>query len=160
MEDTKICNKCGKLLPIEKFRLCTGHFGYSYYRGACKECEGDYSREYVEKKREKEFVFSDDLEMVVQRKYKEIHKSRILDISNIDIDIILYGTDEIFKLMDYKDTWLSNYGRIIRCVQGKYGLLKGTEINGELRYSIPRNAFYNGKWVNKKAYLYAPKAVN
>lgn len=160
MEDTKICNKCGKLLPIEKFRLCTGQFGNPYYRGACKECEGYYAYEYVEKKREKEYTFSDDLEINTQRKYKEIDKARILDISNIGIDIILYGTDEIFvKLMDYKDTWLSNYGRIIRCVQGKYGLLEGTEINGELRYSLRKNVFFDGRWVYKQTYLYAAKAV-
>lgn len=76
------------------------------------------------------------------------------------MDIVLLGTDEIFvKLMDYKDTWLSNYGRMIRCSYGKYNLLNGSYINGELRYSLRKNVFYDGKWVYRSEYLYAPKAV-
>jgi len=160
MEDTKICKKCGRLLPIENFRLCKGQFQNPYYRGHCKECEGKYDKEYKANKQEKEFTFSDDLEIITQRKFKEINKARILDISQIDMDIVLLGTDEIFvKLMDYKDTWLSNYGRMIRCSYGKYNLLNGSYINGELRYSLRKNVFYDGKWVYRSEYLYAPKAV-
>lgn len=160
MENIKMCKQCGRLLPIEKFRLSTGEFGNPYYRGHCRECESKYEQEHKENKREKEFMFSDDLEMITQRKYKEINKARILDVSKIGIDIVLLGTDEIFvKLMDYKDTWLSNYGQVIRRSYGKYNLLKGTYINNELRYSVQKNVFYNGKWVYRQEYLYAPKAV-
>ncbi|MBR4085722.1 MAG: hypothetical protein IKK33_15715 [Lachnospiraceae bacterium] len=160
MDEGKICNKCGRLLPIENFRLCKGQFGNPYYRGYCKSCEVEYGREYKEKKREKEFTFLDDFEIIAKRKFKDIHKERILDISKTDLDITLLGTDEIFvKLMDYKDTWLSNYGRMIRYTYGKYALLRGSFCNNELRYSAPKNVFSDGKWIYKSTYLYAPKAV-
>lgn len=160
MDETKICKKCGRLLPIENFRLCKGQFGNPFYRGYCKECEGEYFREHNDNKRAKQFTFSEELEIVTQRKFKEIHKERILDISETCLEITLLGEDEIFvKLMDYKDAWLSNYGRLIRCSYGKYNLLRGRYFNDELRYSLRKNVFENGKWVNKSSYLYAPKAV-
>lgn len=159
-EGTKICKRCGRLLPIEKFRLSKGQFGNPYYRGMCKQCEYDYQQAKNKVAREKEGTFSDELEIVVQRKYKQIQKERILDISQIGIDIVLFGTDEIFvKLVDYKDCWLSNYGRVIRCSCGKYNLLEGSYYNGELRYTLPKNIFYDGKWVYKNKAVYAPKAV-
>lgn len=160
MEESKICNKCGRILPLEKFRLCKGLFGNPYYRGYCKSCEVEYDKQYMKNKRQKEYTFSDDLEIVSKRRFKTINEARILNISEIGLDIELLGTDEIFvKLMDYKDTWLSNYGRIIRCTYGKYVLLRGSYCNDELRYSVPKNVFIAGKWVYKSAYLYAPKAV-
>ena len=161
MEDTKICKKCGRLLPVEKFRLKKGQFGNPYYCGICKECESKYDKEYHENIRAKEFTFSDDLEIITKRKYKEINPARILDISKTGLDIVLLGTDEIFvKLMDYKDTWLSNYGRVIRCsYNNHYNLLNGRYYNGELCYSVPKNVFIDGKWVYKRVSMYAPKAV-
>ena len=85
-----------------------------------------YQREYLaEKNRVK---FSDNLEILVERQYKDIKAERILDISNTGI--IPLGTDEIFvKLMDYKNAWLSNYGRMIRYSDGKYNLLQGSYDN-------------------------------
>ena len=35
---TKMCNKCGRVLPIKKFRLVRGQFHNPYYLGQCKEC--------------------------------------------------------------------------------------------------------------------------
>lgn len=157
MEDTKICNKCGRILPVDKFRLVRGQFYNPYYLGHCKECEYKSQREYLEEKNK--IKFSDDLKILIQRKYKAIKKERILDISNIDI--ISSGTDEIFvKLMDYKNTWLSNYGRIIRYSGGKYNLLQGSyDSYGVLRYTLPKNVFYDGKWIYKSVIVYAAKAV-
>ena len=157
---TKICKKCGRLLPIENFRLCKGQFGNPYYRGSCKECELDYDREYHKNIQEEEFTFSDKLEISIKRKYKKIDPARILDIDKIGIDIVLLGTDEIFvRLMDYKDAWLSNYGRVITFRYGKYNLLNGSYVYGDLRYSVSKNVFIDGKWEYKQKYLYAAKAV-
>ena len=50
MDETKICKKCGRILPIQNFRLATGQFGNPYYRGSCKECEAKYDKEYKKKK--------------------------------------------------------------------------------------------------------------
>ena len=154
---TKVCNKCGKLLPIEKFRIVRGQFHNPYYLGQCKECEYKYQRKYLEEKNEIEF--SDDLEILIERKYKTIKPERILDISSLNI--IPLGTDEIFvRLMDYKDTWLSNYGRVMRYSYGKYSLIQGSYDNyGALRYSLPKNVFVDGKWIYKNCVVYAAKAV-
>lgn len=160
MDDAKICKKCGRLLPIENFRLCKGQFGNPYYRGYCKSCEAEYDRQYMKNKHQKEYTFADNLEIIAERRFKKIDNERILNINEIELNVNLLGIDEIFvKLMDYKDTWLSNYGRMIRCTYGKYVLLRGSYINDELRYSVPKNVFIDGKWKYKSVYLYAPKAV-
>lgn len=155
--ETKICKKCGRILPVDKFRLVRGQFYNPYYLGQCKECEYKYQREYLKEKNKVEF--SDGLEIVIQRKYKDIKKERILDISSTDI--IPIGTDELFvKLMDYKNAWLSNYGRVIRYSDGKYHLLQGGCDNyGNLHYILPKNVFFDGKWIYKKVTVYAAKAV-
>lgn len=155
--ETKICKKCGRILPIEKFRLVRGQFYNPYYLNQCKECEYKYQRNYLEEKNK--IKFSENLEILLQRHYKTIKKERILDISNMDI--VPLGIDEIFvKLMDYKNAWLSNYGRIIRYSDGKYGLLNGSYDNyGVLRYTLPKNVYFDGKWIYKNVPVYAAKAV-
>lgn len=157
MEQTKICSKCGRILPIEKYRLVRGQFHNPYYLNQCKECEYKHQRQYLDEKNK--IKFSDNLEILIGRQYKNIKKERILDISGIDI--IPLGTDETFvKLIDYKNTWLSNYGRVIRYSYGKYNLLHGNYDNyGVLYYSVQKNVFYDGKWIFKSVTLYAAKAV-
>lgn len=91
MKDTKICKKCGRILPIDKFRLVRGQFYNPYYLNHCKECEYKYQRAYLRKKNA--IKFSGDLEILITRQYKNIKKERVLDISNIDI--IPLGTDEV-----------------------------------------------------------------
>ena len=154
---TKICNKCGRILPIEKFRLVKGQFNNPYYLGQCKECEYKYQRAHLKEKNK--IKFSDGLEILIERQYKDFKRERILDISNTNI--IPLGTDEIFvKLMDYKDAWLSNYGRVLRFSDGKYNLLQGSYDNyGVLQYSLKKNVFFDGKWIHKSVHLYAAKAV-
>lgn len=155
--EKKICSKCGKEQPIEEFRLLKGQYYNEYRLGHCKQCEYKYQREYIEEK--DKIKFSDNLEILINRKYKEIKRERILDISSVDISPI--GTDEIFvKLMDYKNSWLSNYGRVIRYSEGKYNLLQGSyDDYGVLRYTLPKNVFIDGKWVYKSTVVYAAKAV-
>lgn len=154
---TKICKKCGRILPVENFRLVKGQFYNPYYLGHCKECEYKYQRGYLEEKNKVEF--SDDLEILIQRHYKDIKPERILDISKLNI--IPLGIDEIFvKLMDYKNAWLSNYGRVIRFSDGQYHLLQGSyDKYGALFYCLRKNVFFDGKWVYRSVHLYAAKAV-
>ena len=97
--------------------------------------------------------------MLVHRHYKEIQPGRKLDISNLNI--IPLGADEMFvKLMDYKNAWLSNYGRVIRFSDGRYNLLQGSyDDYRALRYSLKKNVFFYGKWIYKSVHLYAAKAV-
>ena len=156
-EAFKICKKCGRILPVEKFRLVKGQFHNPYYLNQCKECEYKYQREYLAEKNKIEF--SNNMEMLIPRHYKNIKEERILDISNLKI--IPLGTDEIFvKLMDYKNAWLSNYGRVIRYSNSKYNLLQGSyDKYGALFYSLRKNVFYDGRWIYKSVHLYAAKAV-
>lgn len=156
-EETKICNKCGRELPIERFRLVRGQFRNPYYLGQCKECEYKYQRSYLKEKNK--ITFSDNIEHLIDIQYKDIKPERILDISNLNI--LPIGTDEIYvKLMDYKDVWLSNYGRVIRYSDSKYHLLGGSyDSNGALHYSLSKNVYFDGKWIYRKSYLYVAKAV-
>ena len=147
MIETKVCKKCGRILPLDKFRLVKGQFHNPYYLGQCKECEYQYQRGYLKEKNK--ITFSGNLEHLIDIQYKKIKPERILDIS--DLNIIPLGTDEIFvKLMEYKNAWLSNYGRVIRYVNGEYVLLQGSyDKYGVLYYSLSKNAFIDGKWVYK-----------
>lgn len=134
-----------------------GKFRNPYYLGQCKECEYQYQRGYLEKKNE--VVFFDNLKYLIDIQYKKIKPERILDISVLDI--IPIGTDEIFvKLMDYKDAWLSNYGRVIKCNGGKYTLLQGSyDSYGLLKYTLRKNMYVNGEWIYKREVVYAAKMV-
>lgn len=68
--ETKICKKCGRILPVDKFRLVKGQFHNPYYLENCKECEYKYQREYLEEKNR--INLSDNIEMLIQRRYKDI----------------------------------------------------------------------------------------
>ena len=128
-----------------------------YRLGQCKECEYKYQRKYIERKQQ--IKINDDIEILIHRKYKKIRPERILDLSATKI--LPLGTDEQFvKLMDYKDYWISNYGRMIRRVNGQTVLLTGSyDKYGVLRYTATKNIFYNGKWMDKREHIYAPKSV-
>ena len=99
-EETKICKKCGRILPMESFRLVKGQFNNPYYLGQCKECEYKSQREYLEKKNRIEFP--EDLEILIQRRYKDIKPERILDISNANTIIIhnaeKMGLSQLYQL--------------------------------------------------------------
>lgn len=62
--------------------------------------------------------------------------------------------------MDYKDIWLSNYGRAISYSNDKYSLLSYRyDDDGDLLYSVQKNILFNGRWIYKKTILYAAQAV-
>ena len=155
--ETKKCNKCDRTLPIDKFRLVKGQTYKSYYLGQCKECEHEYQKKYKEE--QGKVTFSPGLEILINIHYKEIKPERILDITNLDI--IPLGVDEIFvRLMDYKNTWLSNYGRVIRYSGNQYNMLQGSyDNNGLLRYSVRKNIYFDGNWIYKSVVIYAAQAV-
>lgn len=152
MIETKVCKECGKELPIINFQI-NNLKGYKpYHISTCNRCR------YL-KRAEAKNRLSDNIEIIYDRRYKEAKPERILDIDSIGI--IPYGTDEKFvKLMDFKDAWLSNYGRVIRFSNGKYRLLQGSyDKAGALRYTLIKTVFYDGKWAYNRTVLYAAKAV-
>lgn len=157
MPEIKVCNKCGRELPIEKFRIMDNQESAPYYLGQFKDCEYIYQRKYLENKNE--IKFSDDLEMLIDIQYKEIKAERILDLSKTDISEI--GTDEIFvRMMDYRDYYFSNYGRCIHYYAGKYSLLTGRyDKFGVLSYSVSKDTYIDDEWVWKRTSIYVPQAV-
>lgn len=157
IEETRICNKCGRELPIDRFELMKPKNKNPYHLKTCKDCRNTYINGL--KKKEREVTISENIEILIHRSYKKINPYRILDLSKTEIEPI--GKDEIFvKLMDYKDLWLSNYGRAIKLLYGKFTLLKGTyDKDGALRYRVDKNVFCDGKWTYKKTTLYAAPEV-
>ena len=102
---------------------------------------------------------SKNIDILIKRKYKEIRPERILDLSLTNIEFIEY--DEIFvKLIDYRDIWLSNYGRVIKKKDDTYVLAKlGYDSNGAARYVAYKDTYVDGKWVYKKSTIYIAKMV-
>lgn len=156
-KEVRVCNKCGRELPIERFELMKPDSNKPYRLNTCKDCRYKYIRERIEKRRE--VKVSDDVQILIHRSYKKIHPARILDLSKTDIQPV--GEDEIFvKLMDFKDIWLSNYGRAVTCINKKYLLLKEHYNKyGALSYSANKNVFNDGKWTYKKTTFYAAHEV-
>lgn len=150
--ETRICKVCGEELPIEKFQMNKPKDGKPYRISTCNKCRYLQKIERLNK-------LTDKIEIILDRRYKNIIPERILDkklIQHID----LVSEDEIFvKLMDYKDTWISNYGRAIHLYSvGEYKLLKA-KYNYGIYYTARKNVYESGKWIYKSSYLYAAQAV-
>ena len=138
--ETKICKKCGRELPLDKYSKIYGRT----WTVTCKDCISDAR---MKKCYENGLaLYNVDESMRTKRKYKTIHKSRILAKSVSGINHI--EKDERFvRLHDYKDTWISNYGRAIIKENEQYRLLKGSysKKDGELYYTLDRNVCFKTK---------------
>ena len=150
--ETRVCKVCGEELPLDRFELIKPKNKNPYHIYTCKKCRYDIRAERRDRLRE-------NVEILIERKYKKINPERILDLSQADVQPI--ESDEIFvKLMDYRDTWLSNYGRVIRFFNEKYNLLKGSyNKDGVLIYSLRKNVLIDGEWIYKRVTLYAAQEV-
>lgn len=158
MTQTKVCKRCNRELPIDGFSLIKVRPDTVYRRGFCKECEFKYRRErYRAKKRVK---INPDVDILIKREFKEINPERILDASELG-DIPLCGEDEIFvKMVNYKNAWLSNYGRCLLRRKGKYRLRKlRINVLGRWFYTLYKNVNENGTFKYKPATVYAAQAV-
>ena len=149
---TRICKVCGEELPIEKFQENRPKGKKPYRISTCNKCRYLQKIERLNK-------LTDRIEIILDRRYKPIKPERILDkdlISHID----LVAEDEIFvRLMDYKDVWISNYGRAIHLyADGEYKLLKEKDNYG-IYYTARKNVYENDKWIYKSSFLYAAQAV-
>lgn len=102
---------------------------------------------------------SDDTEILTKRQYKTISPKRILDVQRHGIDLI--EEDEVFaKMSEYKDLWISNYGRAVKRNRNNYNLLKGKiDKCGHLFYQVKKEICRNGEWTYYKTTLAADHAV-
>lgn len=67
--ETKVCSKCGRELPIEKFYTNKSLKGG--YDNCCKECKNAYQKEWQKKNREKKKAQKIENERVeFEKKYK------------------------------------------------------------------------------------------
>ena len=130
---TKICSKCGRELPLERFSP----------NGWCKNCNSFYSSKV------RGFVTEENT-VKIERIYKEPIPTRILDVEQAGIELI--SPDECFvRLINYKNAWISNYGRPLEYNNGKY-VFKRTKDNesGEKICTLQKNVYDGEKWIWQK----------
>ena len=144
--ETRICKVCGEELPIDKFQENRPKDKKTYRIGTCNKCRYLQKIERLNK-------LTDRIEIILDRRFKTIKPERILDkdlISHID----LVSEDEIFvKLMDYKDIWISNYGRAIHLyTDDEYKLMRKKYSDGSVYYTARKNVYENDKWIYKSSY--------
>ena len=158
-EKTKVCKSCGKKLPLEEFVKIYR----KNYSNICKKCHVKKRQETVFNNKLKNGEIIEKDFVVIERIYKKISNERVLRRSVSTIPHI--ARDERFvKLFDYKDSWVSNYGRlIVKDDAGTYQLVKGNRIRatGELTYTLYKNTFFKIKkqWGYKKETVLARDLV-
>lgn len=161
-KETKICKKCGRELPLDKYQL---HKDTGYRRNVCKDCCNKDRREDRLQKRITTGLeqYSKEKSMKIQRRFKKLYLFQKLDRSESGIKNI--ARDEVFvRLLDYKSAWVSNYGRVIQKLEdGTYQLAKGvyTRATKELTYTLDRNVYFKSKkrWVYRKEKVTASDLV-
>lgn len=132
LKETKICSKCGRELPLERFPQKGGTW--------CKNCISFYSSEV------RGFVTEENI-VKIERLYKEPIPIRILDVEQAGIELI--SPDECFvRLINYKNAWISNYGRPLEYNNGRY-VIKRTKDNesGEKICTLQKNIYDGEKWI-------------
>ena len=134
-KETRICSRCGRELPIERFRN---------ERSICKSCYSTYVSEI------KGFAVTEDNIVKIERLYKEPISERMLDTKQAGIDLV--GTDECFvQLINYKNAWISNYGRPLEYNNGKYIFKRTKESElGEKVCTLQKNVYDGEKWIWQK----------
>lgn len=146
-ERIKKCKVCGEDLPIEKMR---------HKERVCKQCYNRLRREERKEKQIKEFMT--DKSMKIHRKYKEVRPERILSLEVSGI--MPTKEDEVFvRLLDYRYTWISNYGRAVELYGGKYCVKHKKYVDGEITYQLCKNVYDGKKWTYKKTFAKAWKLV-
>lgn len=137
---TKICKTCGRELPLEEFPNFFGRVSRN-----CKCCSLE---KRIEKRKQHTLEkYEKDDTLKIKRVYKHIKKFQILTkkVSGI---AHLSQFEKFVRLLDYKHTWVSNYGRIIiQNDDGTYELLKGkySRDTGELTYTLKKNTYFPSK---------------
>lgn len=150
--ETRVCKRCGTEYPVGKFQLIKPKNRKPYRIGTCNKCR----YQDVKKRRNQ---LRQRANVITEHMYQVIPPQRILDINALGIQPI--KEDEIFvRMIEYKDFWISNYGRAIKRNYGKYNLLKGkVDKWGHLSYSVKKEIYQNGKWTYYQTTVAADYAV-
>lgn len=136
---TKVCSKCGRELELERFVINVQN-GKQYRLNQCKDCKN--ARQRMEKEVRDLETYLNDESLHIKRQFKKIDAWRILRKSEHRIDLLT--RDERFvKLLDYKETWASSYGRVIcRDENGEYKLLEGKYTGAVKYYTLEKNVYF------------------
>lgn len=151
-KEIKICKVCGRELPQNKFFKIYG----KCWTVTCLDCREQTRRKHCLEKGMELYQSGGDL-IKIKRSFKNIYPSQVLKESDSRINPI--NEDEIFvRLLDYKDTWVSNYGRAAVKSKSEYRLLKGSysRATKELYYKLDRNVYRE----DKKTWGYKKQKVN
>lgn len=136
IKETRVCNCCGRELPFEEFR--------NTKYGLSKSCQVCITAKYRDNRLKKWIKQGKGL-AVVSRKYKQISPERILRKATSGIELIAKG-ERFVRQMDYKDLWISNYGRAVKYEKGRYILLRGSlDEQGEVCYRVKKNVYEKNK---------------
>lgn len=154
--ETKLCKKCGKQVPINQMNVKVNKGGRRQ-SNICKDCYNAHRRQKRRDANIRKFMADDSMKLQIH--YKEIHPAHILDMEQPGIEPI--AEDEVFvKLLDYKDSWISNYGRAVSYYNSRYFFTrKKANKDGEICYQLSRNVFDGRNWVWKKQVIEAWKLV-
>ena len=134
--DKRLCIECGKTKPIKEFNKIR----HGYHAKICKSCVNEKKLKNKYDKSLEEYLASDS--MHIKRQYKDIDAYRILRKKDSKIDFI--AKDEKFvKLNYYRDTWVSNYDRVIVLEDEKYRLKRGyyDRYTGEKVYTLYKEEY-------------------
>lgn len=155
--EVRICVKCGRELPLKDFWRSRSD-DIKYVKNWCRECHSQYNKNRRAYKNVK--IYMEDKTVKTCVRYKPVLQQKVLDLTETHIRPI--ANDEIFvKLMDYRDCYVSNYGRVVEKKGGKYVLKRMTcNFAGDLIYSLYKNIRNNKeKYIYKKVEVRAEQLV-
>ena len=126
-------------MPVSNFP-----FVYGKPRAACKDCIKKYSKIYRDRRKKLEEMDRAGINtFMIERKYKKIFSGRIALPEGIE----RIAKDEIFvRAMDCPYFFISNYGRGMNCVGGKYELAEGITVDGRLYYKVLKSTYDGDGW--------------
>ena len=159
-EETRVCESCGRRLPIEQFTAYK-RLIKTVRRRKCVDCvkQERMARCYEDGLE----LYKNDESMRIVRKYKEIAENRVLPRKAFNFPL-LARNEKFVRLLDYKQTWISTYGRcVVKVEDGIYKLLQGVPApdTGELTYTLEKNVYdaEEKHWTYKECKVEACKLV-
>lgn len=150
--EIRVCKTCGKEIPLHRIKIKYRN-GKRYFSHTCKDCYNSSVRQARRNKNIQKFIA--DESMKIQRHYKQIRPERVFPMEQYGITPA--ATDEVFvKLLDYKEAWISNYGRVLTRYGDNYCLKRRKySEDGEVAYQLNRNVFDGKRWIYEKVLVEA-----
>ena len=105
--ETKVCTKCGRELPIEKFYINKSLKGG--HDNTCRECKNAYSKEWAKKNREKKKARKIEEERIeFEKKYKIYTNKDLAKFNPRELMLELYARGYEGELL-YKEVKITEH---------------------------------------------------